>query len=261
MKPIELACAIAALAACRGQERSSGTTSAPSAAPPPTSAPTPATASSPAASAPVTAASIAPRAAPVGESAKWTFDDAPAGAPPPGFSFGRTGDGKPGVWAVRAEPGAPSGANVLAQTDPDSTDYRFPVAWANSPSLADLDLQVRCKPISGKVDQACGLVFRLRDANNYYLTRANALENNVRLYYVKDGKRTQISSYSGKVTGGTWHTLRILARRDEFQVFWDGAKVLEQKDKTFPDAGKVGVWTKADSVTYFDDLTVSPPST
>jgi hypothetical protein len=188
----------------------------------------------------------------------WTFDSGKAGEPPAGFSFGRTGGGKPGSWLVKAEPGAPSGANVLAQLDADGTDHRFPVAVANEPPLRDVRLSVRCKPISGSVDQACGLVFRYRDESNYYVTRANALENNVRLYHVKDGNRKQFESWSGPVTGKTWHELRVDAREDHFEVYWDGKKIIDGHDKTFPDAGKVGVWTKADSVTYFDDLSASP---
>lgn len=159
---------------------------------------------------------------------------------------------------MRAEPGAPSGANVVAQTDADTTDYRFPVLFAEQPSVGDLELSVRCKPVSGKVDQACGLVFRLKDANNYYVTRANALEDNVRLYYVKDGKRQQIASWSGKVTPAAWHDYRVVCVGDHFEVYWDGAKVMDQHDKTFTEAGKVGLWTKADSVTYFDELKVTP---
>jgi hypothetical protein len=123
-------------------------------------------------------------------------------------------------------------------------------------SQRDVDVRVRCKPVSGKVDEACGLVFRLRDADNYYLTRANALENNVRLYFVKGGRREQIASYSGKVTAGTWHELRATAVGDHLEVSWDGSKVVDHHDQTFPDAGSVGVWTKADSVTYFDDLSI-----
>jgi len=188
----------------------------------------------------------------------WNFDDTADGASPNGFSFGRTGEGREGKWVARTEAGAPSGAKVLAQVDADGTDYRFPVAWANEPVLRDLDLRVRCKPVSGKVDQACGLVFRLRDANNYYLTRANALESNVRLYFVKDGHRQQIASWSGRVTSRAWHELHAVAKGDHIEVFWNGVKVIDLRDGTFQDAGKVGVWTKADSVTYFDDLRVEP---
>jgi hypothetical protein len=113
---------------------------------------------------------------------KWSFDSDRAEGPPSGFSFAKTGSGKAGQWVVKAVSDAPSSPNVLAQVDTDSTDYRFPVAVANEPSLRDVRLSVRCKPVSGQVDQACGLVFRYRDQDNYYITRANALENNVRLY-------------------------------------------------------------------------------
>ncbi|MBI3202838.1 MAG: hypothetical protein HYZ29_14965 [Myxococcales bacterium] len=238
---------VVVLGACHGRE--SPPAPAPGSAPP-SSATTTAVAEGP--SAPATA----PPASPPEGSKLWTFDSDTTGSPPAGFSFGRTGDGREGKWTVRAEPGAPSGANVLAQLDQDSEDYRFPVAFANDPVLRDLDLSVRCKPVSGSVDQACGLVFRLADANNYYVTRANPLESNVRLYFVKASKRQQLASWSGKVTSGVWHTYRVVARGDRLEVHWDGAKVIEQTDQTFGNAGRVGVWTKADSLTYFDDLAV-----
>jgi hypothetical protein len=187
-----------------------------------------------------------------------TFDGDKVDGPPAGFTFGRTGSGKQGKWVVKAEAGAPSGANVLAQVDADSTDYRFPVAVADEPSLADVRLSVRCKPVSGKVDQGCGLIFRFADADNYYVTRANALEDNVRLYHVVKGKRVQFGGWDGKVKTGTWHELRVDAKGDHFTVYFDGTKVIESADSTFKSAGKVGVWTKADSVIYFDDLTVTP---
>src|SRR5262249_28292786 len=124
--------------------------------------------------------------------------------------------------------------------------------------LRDVRLSVKCKPMAGSVDQACGLVFRYQDENNYYLTRANALENNVRLYFVKGGHRQQFAGGNGEVAGKAGHELRVDARSDHFEVYWDGKKVIDGKDRTFPDAGKVGVWTKADSVTYFDDLGAAP---
>jgi hypothetical protein len=188
----------------------------------------------------------------------WSFDSAAADQPPPGFVFGRTGSGRPGRWIVRASASAPSGRQVLAQVDTDPTDYRFPVAAASQPIVRDLRLSVKCKPVAGKVDQACGLVWRYQDENNYYLARANALENNVRLYYVKGGKRSQIASWSGRVTSGVWHELAITAQGDRFEVWWEGRKLLEKRDTTFAQAGKVGVWTKADSVTEFDDLSIEP---
>src|SRR5438876_269823 len=122
----------------------------------------------------------------------WTFDSSSIGQAPAGFSFGRTGSGRPGRWVVRAAADAPSGPNVLAQEDSDRTDYRFPVAVADGPTFGDVSVTVRCKPVSGRVDRACGIVWRYQDDNNYYLTRANALEDNVCWYYVQNGRRVEV---------------------------------------------------------------------
>lgn len=186
----------------------------------------------------------------------WDFEQDQAGNPPVGFSFGRTGEGRPGRWVIASDKNASSGVHLLAQTDADPTDYRFPVAVANAPVLKDFRLSVRCKPVSGHVDQAAGLVFRYQDENNYYVTRANALEGNVRLYKVVNGRRQQFADWNGPVTAGVWHEVRVEARADHLVVFWDGHKVISADDKTFPKAGLVGVWTKADSITTFDELSV-----
>ena len=195
------------------------------------------------------------RAAEIAER-KWDFESGSVGQPPSGFSFGRTGGGRTGRWLIKAEKDAPSGAHVLAQLDTDSTSYRFPIAVAEELLLRDFRLAVRCKPISGKVDRACGVVFRYRDENNYYVVRANALENNVRLYYVRNGDRHQFADWNGPVSSRIWHELRVSANGDLFEISWNGKKVVEAHDKTFSEPGKIGLWTKADSVTYFDDLTV-----
>ena len=182
------------------------------------------------------------------------FDLDATDAAPTGFDFGRTGRGAMGRWVVQVDPTAPSAPNVLAQLDPDTTNFRFPVAVASAPKLADLRVRVRCKPISGKVDQACGLVARYQDQDNYLVTRANALEDNIRLYTVHEGSRHEIASYDGRVTPNEWHDYRMEVRGDRVTVFWDGEQVLDHHDSTFMDPGLAGVWTKADSVTYFDDL-------
>src|SRR5262249_3176813 len=200
-----------------------------------------ATAATPATAGADTTNAVAPSAAPTttpsapaeGSSSMWNFDSDKTNAPPAGFSFGRTGQGKEGRWVVVSAGDAPSKPNVLAQLDADSTDYRFPVAVVDASSFKDVKLSVSCKPISGKVGQGCGLVWRYKDANNYYLTRANALENNVRLYYVKDGQRQQFASWSGKVASGVWHKLRVEAKGDRFTVFFDEKKVMEEKDSKF----------------------------
>lgn len=189
---------------------------------------------------------------------QWDFEESREGSAPLGFSFAKTGSGRLGQWVVNTHPDATSGTKVLAQVDPDPTDFRFPMAVVDEPLLADLRLSVRCKPVSGNVDQACGLVFRYQDGNNYYVTRANALEQNVRLYKVVEGKRQQFASWNGSVTGGTWHELGVEATGDHFTVSWDGQRVIDAYDQTFSQPGNIGLWTKADSITYFDDLRVEP---
>jgi hypothetical protein len=201
----------------------------------------------------------ASQAGPVTVAARtWDFSADQPGSPPAGFVFAKTGNGRPGRWVVvsSAETGATE--KVLAQLDTDGTDYRFPMAVAQEIVARDLRLSVLCAPISGRVDRACGIVFRYRDENNYYVARANALEDNVRLYRVKVGRREQFGSWDGKVSAGTWHELRADARGGRFEIYWDGRKIIDARDETFPDAGKVGVWTKADSVTYFKTVKVEP---
>jgi hypothetical protein len=247
---------------CRSAQQQSGPTAPPDVAAANTTQPQPPTPPEPhsAAPAPEAAQSNVPGAEaadPASSSSSFNFDADREGAQPAGFSFGRTGEGAAGRWIVRAENDAPSKPNVLAQMDPDATDMRFPVAVVEKLSLRDLRMTARCKMISGRVDQACGLVFRYRDENNYYITRSNTLENNIRLYYVKDGKRRQIASYAGPVTPKAWHEYTVEVKGDHIQVLWDGKKVLDHRDGTFTEAGKLGFWTKADSVTYFDDLAVT----
>jgi hypothetical protein len=185
------------------------------------------------------------------------FDSDEHMKPPRGFEFGRTGEGKLGDWRIIVREDAPSGKQVLAQMDEDPTDYRFPVAYTG-PAMKDLRLSVRCWPDSGKVDQGFGLIFRVKDADNYYVARANALEDNVRLYHVVKGKRRQFGGWNGKVTSRVWHELAVEAKGDHFTVFFDGQKVIDEHDSTFTEPGKFGVWTKADSVIFFDNLTATP---
>jgi hypothetical protein len=123
--------------------------------------------------------------------------------------------------------------------------------------VKDLRVAVRCKPVSGNVDQACGIVLRYRDENNYYVARANALEDNVRLYHVVKGRRSQFAGWDSTIVPRAWHTLAVEARGDEFDVFWDDKRVIHAKDGTLKDAGRVGLWTKADSVSHFDALSVN----
>jgi len=191
-----------------------------------------------------------------GKEVIYNFDSDLAGAASKAFHPALTGRGGPPQWLVKADDTAPSKPNVVAQTSTDTTDYRFPLLIADNDSFRDLDLSVKFKAVSGKVDQAGGLVFRLKDANNYYIVRANALEDNYRLYHVVAGHRVQFASSNFKVTSGVWHELHVEAVGNNFTCYFDGVKKIEATDNTFKDAGRIGLWTKADSVTYFDDLRV-----
>lgn len=185
----------------------------------------------------------------------WNFDQNPVGTLPAGFISALTGQGTAGQWSVMKDDSAPSTRNVLAQTSADSTDYRFPLAIADSTSYRDLALRVKFKTISGQVDQGAGLVFRLKDKDNYYVVRANAIEDNYRLYHVVKGRRVQFAGANFKVTPNVWHEMKVEARGNEFKCYYDGQMKITAKDDTFKDAGKIGLWTKADSVIHFDDLT------
>ncbi len=184
----------------------------------------------------------------------WNFDKDTPGKAPEGFTSALTGQGTMGQWVVTQEATAPSAPNVLAQTSQDKTDYRFPLAIAEGTSYKDLALSVKFKAVSGKVDQGAGLIFRLRDKDNYYIVRANALEDNFRLYHVVNGRRVQFAGANFKVSSQAWHEIKVEARGEEFKCYYDGQLKFTAKDSTFKEAGKVGLWTKADSVIYFDDL-------
>src|SRR6266496_3430766 len=187
----------------------------------------------------------------------YNFDGDTAGQVPAKFHGAKTGGGAPENWVVTADLTAPSKPNVVAQTSTDQTDYRFPLLISDEGSFQDLDASVKFKAVSGSVDRAGGLVFRLKDPNNYYIVRANALENNYRLYHVVKGRRSQFAGANFKVTTGEWHELRVEAVGNKITCYYDGSKKIEATDDTFKEGGKVGQWTKADSVTYFDDLKVT----
>src|SRR6266516_3979936 len=178
------------------------------------------------------------------------FDDAKPGEAPPGWTATKTGKGE-AKWSIEKDETAPSKPNVLKQ----SGEATYPVCLKNDTSLKDGFVEVKFKPISGKEDQAGGVVWRAKDSDNYYIARANALEDNVCIYHTIKGKRTEKKRTNTKVASGQWHTLRVDFTGNHFTVTFDGKKVIEWDDETYTDAGMVGVWTKADSVTLFDDFT------
>jgi len=177
------------------------------------------------------------------------FDADMTGEAPAGWSCARTGSGSP-KWAVVADDTAPSKPNVLKQ----SGEATYPVAIKDDTSLKDGFVEVKFKPVSGKEDQAGGVIWRAKDTDNYYIVRANALEDNVTIYHTINGKRVSFKNVNTKVASGVWHTLRVDFAVNKFTVLFDGRKVIEASDDSFSEAGKVGVWTKADSVTLFDDF-------
>ena len=177
------------------------------------------------------------------------FDSLKTGAPPPGWTATQTGSGS-AKWSVEADATAPSKPNVLKQ----SGRATYPVCLKDDTSITNGYVEVKFKPISGSEDQAAGLVWRAKDANNYYVARANALEENVTIYHTVDGRRTEKKRTSMKVAAQQWHTLRVDFEGGHFVVSLDGKNAIEWDDETFKEAGKVGLWTKADSVTLFDDF-------
>lgn len=177
------------------------------------------------------------------------FDDAAPGAPPPGWTATKTGK-EEAKWTIERDDTAPSKPNVLKQ----SGEATYPVCLRNGTRLKNGFVEVKFKPVSGKEDQAGGVVWRARDADNYYIARANALEDNVTIYHTINGKRTEKKRTAMKVASNQWHTLRVEFSGEHFTVTFDGQKAIEWDDQTFTEPGMVGLWTKADSVTLFDDF-------
>jgi hypothetical protein len=179
------------------------------------------------------------------------------GTAPPGFSFARTGNGAAGDWRVAADPSA-AGQKAIAQLSQDRTDYRFPLAVYDAISARNVDAVVRFKPVGGAVDQAGGIAVRLASPDDYYVVRANALEDNVRFYRVVQGRRQEIRGANLKVASNEWHMLGLRAEDERFTVSFDGTAIFIAQDSTFANPGKIALWTKADSVTHFDTIAITP---
>ncbi len=193
------------------------------------------------------------------------FDPGNGGGLPQGWTTAMTHSGGAPEWRIVRDAAAPSPPFVLAQTSQDRTAGRFPLAIWERDSFRDGEVSVAFKTVSGAVDQAAGVVWRYQDPDNYYTARANALENNVVAYKVEKGVRLSIApkgmpsrSYGVKqeIPKGQWNTLRVVFKDSVFRISLNGTQLFEIEDRTFPGAGKTGLWTKADSVTYFDDFSV-----
>jgi hypothetical protein len=192
------------------------------------------------------------------------FDQAVEGNLPPGWFVAMTHAGGPPKWEIVRDNSAAHPPMVLAQVSRDPTAGRFPLVIYDRASLRNGEVSVAFKPVDGSVDRAAGIVWRYQNPNNYYIVRANALENNVVLYKVQNGVRLSIApkglpsrSYGVKhpVPSSQWSTLRVVFNGSLFTVFMNGDRLFEVEDQTFQEAGKVGLWTKADSVTHFADFT------
>ena len=175
------------------------------------------------------------------------------GLAPDDFTFWRTGDGDVGDWRVLEDPSA-SDRQVIAQMSKDPTDYRFQLAVYRPISAKNVDVVLRLKPVGGTVDQAGGIIVRLTTPDDYYVVRANALEDNVRFYRMVKGQRQQLDGSNIKIASNEWHTLGLRAENDQFTISFDGSELFSTMDSTFFGSGKVGLWTKADSVTLFDEI-------
>jgi hypothetical protein len=186
-----------------------------------------------------------------------SFESTQTGTTPEGWTATLTGSGVP-KWSVESDETAPSKSNVLKQ----SGQATYPLLLKNDTSIRDGFVEVKFKAIAGSQDRAAGIVWRAKDANNYYVTRANALEDNVVLYKTVNGVRTPLDIVGRrggygtgvKVPANIWHSLRIDFKASRFVVSYDGKQLFEVEDSTFTDAGMVGLWTKADSVTLFDEI-------
>ena len=177
------------------------------------------------------------------------FDADPVGTAPSGWTSGVTGRGAQ-RWTVEADAGAPSKPNVLKQSGRGD----FPWCVMNDPQFVDGFVEMKFKSVSGKEDQAGGVVWRWKDGDNYYVARANALEDNVSLYYTQNGRRITLKYVDAPVAKDRWHTLRVEFAGKRIRVALDGKVYIEADDERIAGPGRVGVWTKADSVTLFDDF-------
>lgn len=186
----------------------------------------------------------------------WTFDAEPPGTLPQDFKIGTLFDGRPaGEWKVLETGRSQSPPHVLGQLQGKGAEHAYKTVLINSTRGSNLDLQVSFLAIEGKADMGGGLIWRAADDRNYYLTRANPSEQNLRIYQVVKGVRHMIQNFDQIINIRSWHTLRVVMKGCRVQVLFDEKQIFELCDETFKE-GKIGLWTKSDAVTYFDDLTL-----
>ncbi len=190
----------------------------------------------------------------------WDFDEVPEGELPSGWKVEATNQkGSPAIWRVIKDTTAPSGDQVLALVSPPG-EYggNFNLCWMDSTTILDGEIQVGFKSIKGEVDQGGGVMWRVRDKDNYYIARFNPLEDNFRIYHVHNGSRKKIADVKVVLPAGKWHTMKIVQQGNTYEGYINGDKLLEGTNDLFTTSGGVGLWTKADAVTSFDDFSVKP---
>jgi hypothetical protein len=185
---------------------------------------------------------------------EWRFDEVAADGPPPKFVIGTFFDGRPaGDWKVVKTPQALSPPHVLAQLRDKGAEHNYNVILVEDTNAADVELSVSFLPISGKHDMGGGLIWRAKDDRNYYLTRANPLEQNIRVYHVVKGVRKMLNNHDEIIDVRKWHRLQVVTHGCRIRVFYDDKPIFDLCDDTFKE-GRIGLWSKSDAVTYFDDL-------
>lgn len=192
------------------------------------------------------------------QSTIFVFENSAPGSPPAGFAAAKTGMGAPGRWELLVDPTAPSGTLVVGRLALDPSIPDAALLLAEKIEAVNLALGVRFKAVSGTGGKAAGLVARHRDDSNYYLLRADAIAGEVRLYHVLDGTRREIAGAPAVMTADAWHSLGLVIVGRAFRVSFDGATLFEAEDDAIREAGKIGLWTEADSVAYFDNLSIAP---
>ena len=184
-----------------------------------------------------------------------TFSEEPLGALPKEFDHGLMGVGAAGRWEVVRDETA-AGGKALAQLSTDTREHRFLTAFYKPVIAANVEVTAHFKPVAGKTDQAGGVVVRLVGPQSYYVARANALEDNVRFYRIVKGRREQLATANVKVASGEWHSLGLKAENDRFTVVFNGKTLHSTSDRALPGPGRVALWTKSDSVTRFDQISI-----
>ncbi len=188
------------------------------------------------------------------ESKTWNFESDAPGKLPAGWTAGKTREGAGSEWRIVEDATVANGKRALAQVSSAGDSPQFNLCVLDDPKVADLDLSVKLKPRTGKLDQGGGLVWRYQDTQNYYIARWNPLEDNLRVYKVVKGKRSQMDTAKVKADPQGWHFLRVVHVGRSIRCYLDGKLLLEAADDEFPNPGQIGLWTKADAVTHFDEL-------